>query len=213
MNLFELKDVTYKNILKIDHIAIKNHEVTAIIGESGAGKTTFLRLLNKMISPSGGTIHFKGKSLDEVESIPHRKNVPLLRQKPFLFASTILDNFKRIASIHGLEIDESHIEKLLKKVHVNKPLNTLVKTLSGGEAQRVAIARIMFIDAEVILLDEPSSALDDETEEAIIKEIVSYVKSMKKALIMVTHSTHIAKRFADSVLVIKNQTIKEALHD
>lgn len=210
MSLFEFHKVHYKDILKIDHIVINDHEVTAIIGESGAGKTTFLNLLNKMISPTEGSIHFKGTPLEEIPSITHRKSVPLLRQKPFLFSKTILDNFKRVSDIHGIEIDENHVENLLDKVHVKKSLNTLVKTLSGGEAQRVAIARIMFIDADIILLDEPSSALDDETEEAIIKEIVTYVKNTNKALIMVTHSTDIATRYADRTLVIKKKSIGEA---
>ncbi|MFP4286185.1 MAG: ATP-binding cassette domain-containing protein [Candidatus Izemoplasmataceae bacterium] len=213
MALFEFNQVHFKTILSIDHIQIKTHEITAIIGKSGAGKTTFLHLLNKMLSPTEGTILFKEKSLSEIDTVSHRKKVPLLSQKPFLFASTIYDNFKRVASIHQIPLSNEKIEHLLEQVNIDKPLDHRVKPLSSGEAQRIAIARIMYIDADVILLDEPSSALDDLTEEAVIKYIVDYVKKSNKSLIMVTHSKTIAKKYADRVLEIKDKAIKEVNYD
>jgi putative ABC transport system ATP-binding protein len=213
MVLFEFNQVTYKSILSIDHLVINQGEITAILGESGAGKTTLLHLMNKMISPTSGIVKFNGNALESLNSVHHRKKVILMSQNPYLFPHTILDNFKKVASIHNLDLDESSIKDLLNQVKIHKPLDTLVKTLSGGEAQRLALARIMVTNADVILLDEPSSALDDETERTIIDLIVKFAKSVHKTLIMVTHSKEIAKTFADRIYLFKDNKIKELNND
>ncbi len=206
--MFYIKNVNYKNVLKVTELKIKEHEITCIVGESGGGKTTLLRLLSKLDSPSEGEITFKGEPLDELDSVSYRKKVVLLPQKPFIFPKTIYDNLVKGLTFHNKKIDEAHLMDALDFVDLHKPLTFDASNLSGGEAQRLAIARIVVLDPEVILLDEPSSALDDETEAFVIKAMVDYVQREGKTLIMVTHSKAVAQRYGDSVVTIEKGQLK-----
>ncbi|MDD3382822.1 MAG: ATP-binding cassette domain-containing protein, partial [Bacilli bacterium] len=122
---------------------------------------------------------------------------------------TILDNFKKLTEFNDLELDLEKAKKLLKDVSLKKELEVDASKLSGGEAQRLALARAMYLDSDVILLDEPSSALDDETEKIVIEMICNYVKENSKSLIMVTHSKKVAKTYADIIYTIDKGKIKE----
>ena len=92
-------------------------------------------------------------------------------------------------------------------VNLNKELNENAEKLSGGEKQRVALGRVILMEPEVLLLDEPSSALDEDTEHLIIESLVNYTKENNKTLIMVTHSKKIATHFSDHIIEIKKSTV------
>ena len=206
--MFILKNVKYKNILHIENMTIQNGKVTCIIGESGSGKTTILKMLNKLISPDSGEILFKDKKLNETDSVALRRNVVMLPQSPAIFKGNIKNNL-----LIGLDFSEKpaasdiELKEVLKVVKLNKDLNDSADKLSGGEKQRVALGRILLMDPEVLLLDEPSSALDEETENIIIEALVDYTKKFNKTLIMVTHSRHVAEKFSDEIIAIKNGKI------
>lgn len=203
--MFSLKQVKYKDILSIHNLDIKANKITCILGQSGSGKTTLLKLLNKLISHDEGTIYYKGESLEDSDAVQLRRKVVMLPQTPAIFSGSVKDNL-----LIGLEYSERPIEsedklkEVLKIVQLKKELAQSAERLSGGEKQRVALARILLMHPEVLLLDEPSSALDQETEEIIIKSLVDYTKSNNKTLIMVTHSKHIAHQFADEIIDLKN---------
>ncbi|ABR47766.1 ABC transporter related [Alkaliphilus metalliredigens QYMF] len=202
--MFLFKEVKYKDILNIKALTIKNHQVTCIVGESGSGKTTLLRLLNKLISCDSGEILYQEQSLSAINSVELRRNVVMLPQSPAIFSGSIKDNL-----LIGLKFSEKQLvsddklSEVLKVVKLNKKLDEYAERLSGGEKQRVALARVILMDPEVLLLDEPSSALDEETEHTIIEALVNYTKDNNKTLIMVTHSKKIANHFADEVIEIK----------
>ena len=206
--MFILKNVKYKNILHIENMTIQKSKVTCIIGESGSGKTTILKMLNKMISPDSGEILFKDKKLNETNSVALRRNVVMLPQSPAIFKGNIKNNL-----LIGLDFSEKpaasdiELKEVLKVVKLNKDLNDSADKLSGGEKQRVALGRILLMDPEVLLLDEPSSALDEETENTIIEALVDYTKKFNKTLIMVTHSRQVAEKFSDEIVAIKNGKI------
>lgn len=208
-SLFSGKDVKFKSILDIECFEIEEKKITCIVGESGGGKTTFLKLFNKMISPTSGEVYYYDTPLNKIDSVSHRKKVVMLSQKPYIFEKTILDNFKKLTEFNDLELDLEKAKKLLKDVSLKKELEVDASKLSGGEAQRLALARAMYLDSDVILLDEPSSALDDETEKIVIEMICNYVKENSKSLIMVTHSKKVAKTYADIIYTIDKGKIKE----
>lgn len=203
--MFQLKDVKYKKILDIKQLSIPANKITCIIGESGSGKTTLLRLLNKMISCTEGEIFYNNDAISTINSIELRRKVVMLPQVPAIFSGTVKDNL-----LIGLKFSEKPVvndEKLfevLNMVHLNKPLAEDADKLSGGEKQRLALGRVILMDPEVFLLDEPSSALDEDTEQIIIEKLVHYTKDTNKTLIMVTHSKKIAQTYADNIIEIKN---------
>lgn len=202
--MFTLKEVKYKDILNIKSLKIPKHKITCIVGESGSGKTTLLRLLNKLISCDSGEIFYQDKSLKEIDSITLRREIIMLPQVPAIFNGSVKDNL-----LIGLKFSEKPIvpdvklAHLLSMVKLNKKLDDDAYRLSGGEKQRLALARIMLLDPSVYLLDEPSSALDEATEEMIIKKLVNETKKNTKTLIMVTHSKKIAEEFADNIVEVK----------
>jgi len=203
--MFTLKKVKYKDVLNIEALTIKKHKVTCIVGQSGSGKTTLLRLLNKLISCDSGKITYKNQALKEIDSVELRRDLVMLPQAPAIFSGSIKDNL-----LIGLKFSEKPLvadEKLLevlKLVRLKKELSEDAEKLSGGEKQRLALGRVMLMEPEVLLLDEPSSALDEDTEHMIIEALVNYSKENNKTLIMVTHSKKIAEQFSDEIIEIKD---------
>ncbi len=202
--MFVFKDVKYKNIINMRDMIIKPHEVTFIVGESGSGKTTLLRLLNKMISPDSGEIFCRGELLKSIDSVELRRGVVMLPQSPVIFEGSIKDNL-----LIGLEFSEKptasdeELIAMLKCVNLNKEPGQSAQNLSGGEKQRVALGRVLLMKPDVLLLDEPSSALDEVTEKLIFETLVAYARNNSKTLICVTHSKQAAIYYADRIIELK----------
>jgi putative ABC transport system ATP-binding protein len=207
--MFVLKNVKYKKILDINNLEIKENLTTCILGESGSGKTTLLRLLNKMISCDSGEIYYNNKPLSEIDSVILRRSVVMLPQSPAIFKGTVRDNL-----LMGLNFSEKpavsdEILKItLSTVKLNKDINDNADKLSGGEKQRLALGRILIMNPDVLLLDEPSSALDEDTENIIIEALVNFSRKNKKTLVMVTHSKSVAERFSDEIVTIEKGKLK-----
>lgn len=203
--VFVLKKVQYKEILRVDELYFQSGKITCVIGPSGSGKTTLLRLLNKLSSCDSGNIYFGNQSLDEMDPIELRRRVVMLGQNPVLFDGTIRDNL-----LIGLKfsekplVDDQTLRNILLQVHLQKGLDESPRDLSGGEKQRLALGRVLLMNPEVYLLDEPSSALDEETEQLVIKEMVQSVQQNQTTLIMVTHARKIAEAYGDQIIEIRN---------
>lgn len=203
--MFEFKDVRYKDIIDIPSLVIKKGEITTLIGESGGGKTTILRLLNKMISPTHGEIMFDGKPLTRIHTITHRQQVTMLSQNPIVFDGNIKENLTAGFRFQEKPLpDDSLLKQVLDSIQLKKKLTDSTDRLSGGEKQRLTLGRVLLLDSPIYLLDEPSSALDDSTEELIIEMFYGFVKENHKTLVMVTHSKEIAYKYSDSMIRIEN---------
>lgn len=203
--MFEFRQVRYRNIIDLPDLSITAGKVTSIVGPSGSGKTTVLRLLNKMISPTQGKIYYEGKDLEQIDSIQHRRQVVMLPQNPYSFTGTVREELNSGLRFQGREQAEDEVlQELLERLKLHKSLDEPTDKLSGGELQRLALGRIMLLDAPVYLLDEPSSALDSNTERLIIELINSFVCENNKTLVMVTHSPDIARQYSDQVIEIES---------
>lgn len=203
-NLFKIEKVKFKNILSIDDLEIKENKVTCIVGPSGSGKSTLVKLLNKMISPDSGKIYYRGQDLDEINSINLRRKVLMANQSPAIYKGTVKDNL-----LVGLKFSEKPLasdetlEQILSDIKIKKSLNDQVENLSGGEKQRISLGRLLLMDGEVLILDEPSSALDQDTEAFVMDYILSYVRAKNKSLLVVTHSKKLVQDYADALIEIK----------
>ncbi len=184
--MFELRDVMYHDVLNIPSLRIDGGVVTSLIGPSGSGKTTILKLLNKMLSPTHGQILFNGQDLCELDSVTHRRSVTMLSQTATVFEGSIKDNLAAGLRFQKRPIpDDSVLDEML------------------------VLGRVLLLGSPVYLLDEPSSALDEATAQAVVDMITRYVKSENKTMVMVTHSTAIARQFSDRIIRITQGSIQE----
>ncbi|MDF9556054.1 ABC transporter ATP-binding protein [Bacillus tropicus] len=201
--MFILKNVTYKDILHIPYLQIQKKKITCIIGESGSGKSTLLRMLNDLQSPTSGTIEYNGKLISDYPPIQLRRDVVMLGQTPPIFDGTIKDNL-----LMGLRLSEKPfpnddiLQRTLKIVSLEKNLEDNADSLSGGEKQRLAFARIVLMDPPVYLLDEPTSALDSDTERRVMKQFTTLAREKNKTVIFITHSQQLPEEIADDIIEI-----------
>lgn len=202
--MFELKDVRFKQILDLPHLII-DHPVTCIVGASGSGKTTLLRHLNKLYVPDQGEIWYQGEAMSGLDPVQLRRRVVMLGQTPVLYDGTVEDNLQiGLRFAQRLPADREALEEALARVGLKQGLDDWCDKLSGGEKARLCLARVMLMDAETYLLDEPSSALDAETEAFVIDRLVQYTQGRGRQIIIVTHSDRVAGRYPDSCIRLEN---------
>ncbi|KEK25185.1 ABC transporter ATP-binding protein [Bacillus gaemokensis] len=201
--MFLLKDVAYKDILHIPYLEIHKEKITCIIGESGSGKSTLLRMLNDLQSPTAGSIEYNGMPIPSYSPIQLRREVVMLGQTPPIFEGTVKDNL-----LMGLRFSEKTfppndaLQQALATVSLDKDLEDNASSLSGGEKQRLSLARVLLMDPPVYLLDEPTSALDAETEKRVMKQFAAVAKQKKKTVIFITHSQQLPEEIADDIIEI-----------
>ena len=201
-------------VLKGISTEIKKGEVVVVIGPSGSGKSTFLRTLNLLEMPTGGTINFEGTNISDpkVNINLHRQRMGMVFQQFNLFPHmTILKNMT-IAPIklQGKSKVEAEQEamNLLNKVGLADRADAYPSQLSGGQKQRVAIVRALAMNPEVMLFDEPTSALDPE----MVGEVLSVMKELAASgmtMVIVTHEMGFAREVADRVIFIDEGIIME----
>ena len=216
--LFEIKDLckSFGDHLVLDHISttIKQGEVVVIVGPSGSGKSTFLRSLNLLEEPTGGSITFEGLNITDPKCNinKYRQKIGMVFQHFNLFPhKTILQNMT-LAPIKLLnkskEEAETQAMELLRRVGLEEKANAYPSQLSGGQKQRIAIVRSLCMDPDVILFDEPTSALDPE----MVGEVLNVMKDLAKqgmTMAVVTHEMGFAKEVGTRVMFIDEGQIKE----
>lgn len=210
--MFELKNVQFKNILNIDNLIIDDSGLTMIIGPSGSGKSTLLKMLDDIISPDSGEILYKDDNIGSYKAHELRRKIIMQSQFPAIFEGNVRDNLNISRKFSGLSpLDDENLKELLNIVLLDKKLDDEPKDFSGGEKTRLSIARVLAMDAEVYLFDEPTSSLDDETEFNLINKVIQYLKEKNKKIVMVSHSEKLFS-LAEQVIEINNNTasIKEA---
>ena len=211
--VIRLKNIYYsinsKTILNDISIGICKQGITGIIGPSGSGKSTLLRILNRLISPDSGSLEFKNKDYNDISPNLLRKQIGLVNQKPYLFEGTVEDNLMYGPSIWDVKLDtETRLEILNKSGLDSGFLKREAGSLSGGEQQRVNLARTLANSPEVILLDEPTSNLDFVSEE-IIENTLKQLHSEGIKIIIVTHSLEQTRRLTDCLLFMKEGKVLE----
>ncbi|MEG0265460.1 MAG: ABC transporter ATP-binding protein [Erysipelotrichaceae bacterium] len=211
--MFEIKNLKFKDILKIDHL-IMDRSITCLVGTSGSGKTTLLKMLNRLYDAEQGEIFYNHKNIKDISPIQLRRQVIMLGQTPIIYPGTIEDNLQ-IGLIFSEKklADKETLKRYLEKVNLDKELEDSCSKLSGGEKQRLCLARVMLMNGDVYLLDEPSSALDKETELFMIQNLIEFVLEKNKTLIMVTHSSEIANAYPNSIMKLIQGTCEGYEHE
>lgn len=201
-------------VLKGINQTIYQGEVVSIIGPSGGGKSTFLRCLNLLETPTSGKVIFEGQELDakSTDLDTHRQKIGMVFQQFNVFPHlTVLNNIT-ITPMLEKKVSKADAEKeameLLKQVGLEEKANEYPRKLSGGQKQRLAIVRAMAMHPDVMLFDEPTSALDPEMVKGVLKVIKNLAESGMTCVI-VTHEMGFAKEVSDRVLFIDGGVIAE----
>jgi len=173
--------------------------VYSIIGPSGAGKSSLLRLFNRLDPITSGRVVFGGKDTRETDPTKLRKCVGYLFQTPHMFKGTVADNIRFAQK----DLSDQDVVSLVEAVRLRADQATAsVDNLSGGEKQRVAIARLLATSPSVVLLDEPTSSLDPGRTEAIERMVLQIVKDRGLTVIMVSHDLNQALRMGGETLLL-----------
>lgn len=217
--MIEIKNISKKigntTILDDISLSIESGSLVVLIGSSGCGKTTTLKLINKLITPTSGEIFINGKPLSKENAITLRRNIGYVIQNTGLFPHlTIKENIELIPKLKKekslKDIEETTIN-LLKMVDLSPKdyLNKYPSELSGGQQQRVGVARAFATDAEIILMDEPFSALDPITRTSLQDQLFTLQDELRKTIIFVTHDMDEALKIADKICIMKNGKIAQ----
>lgn len=206
--MLELKNVGYcmddRRILQDISLSINRGEAVAVIGPSGSGKSTLLRLIGDLISPTEGTIYFEGKPYETYTPETLRLRVSYLSQSIELFGTTIADNLAFPALVRKDTFDEARAKMLMAAVGLQHyKLSDSVQRMSGGEKQRVTIARQLMYRPDILLLDEATSALDHENSEHV-EQLIFDIVAQGTTVLWITHDDAQSHRHFDRRIVIQN---------
>jgi osmoprotectant transport system ATP-binding protein len=204
-------------------LAIDEGETFALIGPSGCGKSTTMKLMNRLVEPTSGTVRVRGKDVSAIDVAALRLGIGYVIQDVGLFAHyTIARNVGLVPELLGWPADkrEARVNELLEIVGLPAPKfgERYPRQLSGGQRQRAGIARALAADPEVVLLDEPFSALDPITRERMQDEFLALSERLGKTFVFVTHDIFEAVRLADRIGVMRDGklvqcgTPKEIVH-
>jgi tungstate transport system ATP-binding protein len=212
MSILELKNVSksYGAIKAISQVNLKVNpgETIAILGPNGAGKTTLLKIMAGLLQPDEGIILYRGKPVnEEVDKL--RRRVTMVFQRPVMFSTSVYGNVAYGLKVRGLPQKEvkAKVRGALKLVGLEEFESRQAKKLSGGEQQKVALARALVTQPEVLLLDEPTSNLDSPSA-ASIEQILKRIK-LKTVIVLVTHNVFQAKRLAERIIYMSSGVVIE----
>ncbi len=192
----------------------RRREITAIVGPSGGGKSSLIRLINRLDDPTTGRIILAGEDIMRLDPLQLRRRVSMVLQKPFMFEGTVLDNLQRpflFRSVPPPVEGSPEVRRAMELAGLAAGLLTRdARTLSLGEQQRVNLARALITGPGVLLLDEPTSALDRPTGDRLAGTIREICQSQGLCVILVTHDLRLAEKTADALVYLEGGRICEA---
>ena len=198
-------------LLDIDLIEVRGGEILSVLGPNGAGKSTLLRVLAMLQAPDSGSIAFLDQSGREAEKLM-RRHCAFVFQRPHLWAGTVRSNIELGLRLRGHPADRKRLaaEQAAVQLGIQHLLERDARALSGGEAQRVAVARAMALDPDVLFLDEPASNLDAMARSALIEDLDHVARDGRHATVLATHDRADAFSLADRVIVMRDGRVVQS---
>lgn len=203
--------------LKNINLELKEGEITVLIGPSGCGKTTTMKLINRLINPSSGSILIHGKDISTLDPVKLRRKIGYVIQNIGLFPHmSIAKNVGVVPRLQKWEKAkiEARVDELLRLVGLDPEVyrNRYPSELSGGQQQRIGVIRAMAANPDVILMDEPYSALDPISREQLQDELIRLQQELKKTIVFVTHDMDEAIKIADTIVLMKDGEVVQTGH-
>ncbi|MDR7855347.1 ATP-binding cassette domain-containing protein [Tissierella sp.] len=192
------KSYDKKQILNIENLTIEKGKITGITGPNGCGKTTLLNIIAGLDEKYSGDISYDGSKLDKKII----DNMTIVFQKPYLFKRTVYGNIEYPLRIRG--IDKSHRKSLvlniIKSLEIEDLMEKKAHLLSGGESQKVALARALVFKPQLLLLDEPTSNIDPDSIKVLERQILSFNEETGGTVIIITHNIEQSTRLGHNVI-------------
>ena len=212
--ILQTKDLTRivdgKPLVQNVSVDVYARDIIALFGPSGAGKSSLLRLLNRLDEPTHGTVFYRGRDYRQIPARALRREIAMVMQRPFLFPGSVADNLRYGPKQHGEDLSTERMQELLERVGLGNYADRNVAQLSGGEAQRISLARTLANNPKVLLLDEPTSALDEDTQEEVESLICSILHEQELPCLIVTHDIEQARRMARlGILLREGQVVAQ----
>ena len=187
-------------------LAVPSRQITVLMGLSGSGKTTLLQMVNRMVSPTSGSITIDGQDVSGLDPVKLRRSIGYVMQEVGLLPhKTILENVELIALISGQSKQEARANstQMLHLVGLNESFfDRYPAQLSGGQQHRVGVARALAIKPNILLMDEPFGAVDPIVREELQAELIRIQRELSLTIIFVTHDRHEALRLADNLVLL-----------
>ncbi len=213
--MFQIHDLIIqrngRDALQVDSLDIQRGETLAVVGPNGAGKSTLLLALARLIKPARGEIIYEGKSLIQLNELDYRRKISFVFQAPLLMDMTVEQNVALGLKFRGVSKEEiqARIGKWAKQLDIESLLKRRAGQLSGGEAQRVSLARAFVLEPELMLLDEPFAALDPPTRAKLIEDLSALLKEDHRTAVFVTHNLSEATKLSHRIAVIVDGVLRQ----
>ncbi len=187
-----------KQVLDIDNLCIEKGKITGLIGPNGSGKTTLLRIISGLDSDFTGTVKYDDYLLDK----DIYKKMTLVTQKPYLFKRRVYENIEYPLKVRRVnkKLRKEKVEEIMARFEIEDLRNKKGHLLSGGESQKVSLARAIIFEPELLLLDEPTSNIDPVSIKIMEREILNFNKETKGTVLIVTHNIEQAKRLCHRII-------------
>ncbi len=211
--IIEIKDMTLvlggRTILNIPHFALLEGQSISLMGPNGAGKSSLMLVMAALLEPTSGTVVYFGKQAHEQSLLNLRRRMAMVFQKPMMLDSSVMENVEMGLKFRGLSrrARERQVTPWLERLGINHLVRQRARSLSGGEAQRVAIAQALVLQPEVIFLDEPFSNLDKGTRDEFKQDIGSLLRENSITTVMVTHHIREATDLTDIIYYMEDGEI------
>jgi len=197
--------------LRIDWLEIRRGETLTIVGPNGAGKSTLLLALARLLKPSHGDILYEGKSLKQWNELEYRRRISIVFQSPLLIDMTVEQNVALGLKFRGMAKEETRERagKWMKQLGVESLAKRRAGQVSGGEAQRVSLARAFVLEPELLLLDEPFAALDPPTHAKLLDDLSLILQQDHRTAVFVTHNLSEAAKISHRIAVIVGGMLRQ----
>jgi tungstate transport system ATP-binding protein len=206
--LLEVRDLLVrrenKPVVEVDHLPVDQGNVLAVVGPNGAGKTSLILAIAHLLKPERGQILFNGEEVSSRKELQYRRRIALVLQEPLLLSRSVYENAALGLQFRGVPKEEivRRVDHWLERLEIAHLRDRRADKLSSGEAQRTSLARAFVLQPELLLLDEPFSALDSPTRRGLLEELHSILAETSTTTIMITHNLQEATQVSHHLAVI-----------